>query len=126
MFMKYSLPFRILIAASLLLVFPLIVFSFLELRDAFYEQVSDAKKELIDVSSRRRDAFTALTSSKYLLLEEISYLLDIPKLLPNLPNEQINETLRHMVKMGDFWGLEFLKLPQTNASSMSLRKTLFI
>ena len=91
---KYSLPFRILIATCVILVLPLIFFGVAELRSAFLTKIEDAKKGLIEAAEQKREQLVELTSSKFLVLEEVSYLLDIPKLLPQLPNERTNEMFK--------------------------------
>lgn len=106
----YSLPFRILITSLILLVIPLLLFAFYELESSYQEKLSDAKISLINLTEQKGKQLGQLTSSKLLLLDKLSYMLDIPKLLPTLPNEKNNQLFRDLVHSGGIWGLQIHKI----------------
>ncbi len=108
--LKYSLPFRILIVSFILLVIPLLLFVFFAIKSSYQEHLTQAQDNLINISKQKEGNLAQATSSKLLLLEEIAYMLDIPKLLPHLPDEKKNQVFKHLVATGGIWGLEIHKI----------------
>ena len=108
--LKYSLPFRILIASFILLVVPLLVFAFFQMKSSYQEHLNQAQDKLITLAQQKEAAIGQVTSSKLLLLEKVSFLLDLPKLLPQLPNEKTNQILAGLVQTGGFWSIGVFKI----------------
>lgn len=124
--LNYSLPFRILMTSFLLLIIPLLIFAAFEMKTAYEEHLIEAKNDLITTARDKAGELAQVTSSKILLLKKVSILLDLPALLPQLPNQKTNQIMADLVNMGGIWGIAVYKIANGRFVSVASNDTDYV
>lgn len=107
---RKSIGFRLLGISFILLAFPLLVDSFILVQKRYEHAVADAKGYLVEVAHLRELPLEQIQPLNKPLLEVMTYFLNLQKEFPDKTNQELNEKLATLAKVGDFFGIFLLKI----------------
>jgi len=103
---------RVLIISFIVLVLPLLIYTFIFSQTAYYRAIDDAKKQLSEDTNLRTFALAEMEHSQEILLEELEYLFDLSAKVENLDPPSLNRELAEIAHLGGDFKIYVLDVSQ--------------
>ena len=110
-----SIGFRLLGISFILLAIPLLVDSFIFLRERYIRTITDAKSYLVEIANFREIPLSQLHPLSRDLIELLVNYLKLETDFPQKESPELNGKLKNLAQSGDFYGIILLNItPEGN------------
>ena len=105
-----SIGFRLLGIAIILLAIPLLVDSFILVRERYNRTIADAKSYLVEIANFREIPLSQLHPLSRNLMELLVHYLKLETNFPEKSTPELDEKLKNLAQYGEFDGIFLLKI----------------
>ncbi len=105
-----SIGFRLLTIAFILLAIPLLVDSFILVRERYNRTIADAKSYLVEIANFREIPLSQLHPLSRHLIELLVHDLKLETHFPEQRNSELDRKLKSLAQVGEFYGIFLLKI----------------
>lgn len=116
--LRHSIGFRILVTSFILLALPLLIDSFILVQKSYKHTIENAKGLVVEAAQLREIPVSQFQSLDKPLIEAFIDYLKLESHFPEEPSENLNQKLKTLADIGEFYGIFILKITDDNRYSV--------